>query len=227
MSDHPHRLRGFPAGAHATVIPNLFFSDVLPEIEDPAELLVTAYAFFAVGRRPASERWLTLEQLGAEGPLLRSLDRLPGRSQAALARGLAAAVARGTIVRGETAGEERYAINSPAGRRALSLAAVTEEFAVAVTSAEPPPNIYALYEETIGTISPLIADELRAAEEEYPQEWIDTAFREAAAQNRRSWRYVARILERWRDEGRHDAAVGRDPGARRDLAGRYRGLIHR
>jgi DnaD/phage-associated family protein len=117
-------------------------------------------------------------------------------------------------------------VNSPAGRRVLALPAMAEMDLIVPRDLDPP-NIYALYEESIGTISPLIADELRAAEEEYPPPWIEAAFREAAAQNRRSWRYVARILERWRDEGRNDATVGRDPGTRHDLAGRYRGLIRR
>jgi DNA replication protein len=124
-------------------------------------------------------------------------------------------------------GEVRFALNGPLGKRALRGADTGEAGPLPGAGADAPPNIYVLYEETIGTISPLVADELRAAEEEYPQEWIEAAFREAAAQNRRSWRYVSRILERWRDEGRHDAATGRDPRARRDFAGRYRSLIRR
>ena len=30
---------------------------------------------------------------------------------------------------------------------------------------------------------------------------MEAAFREAAANNRRSWKYIARILERWKIEG--------------------------
>jgi DnaD/phage-associated family protein len=116
-------------------------------------------------------------------------------------------------------------VNGVAWRRVPP--ANAEPQAAVPPSTEPAPSIYGLYEESIGTISPLIAEELRATEEEYPQEWIEAAFREAAAQNRRSWRYVARILERWRDEGRTDAAVGRVSEGKRDLAGRYRGLIQR
>lgn len=222
------RFPGFPAGALATPVPSVFFSELLPEIDDPAELLVTAYAFFALGRRRAAERWLTRDLLAAELPLRRALARLPGDPGAALDHGLAGAVMRGTLVAGEKDGETRYAVNSAAGRRALALPwSDATEAALAAEADGGMPSIYSLYEATIGTISPLIADELRAAEEDYPPEWIKLAFQEAAAQNRRSWRYVARILERWRDEGRHDATVGRDPRATRDLAGRYRGLIRR
>jgi DnaD/phage-associated family protein len=218
---------GFAGGVHATVIPNTFFTEVLPAIDDPVELLVSTYAFYALARRRAAERWLTVEQLSAEMPLRRALDRLAGGDSAsAVERGLQAAVKRGTLAADRRGEAVRYAINSPAGRRTLALPATIEMDPIAPRDLDPP-NIYALYEESIGTVSPLIADELRAAEEEYPPAWIEAAFREAAAQNRRSWRYVARILERWRDEGRNDATVGRDPGTRHDLAGRYRGLIRR
>ena len=228
MSAEPHRFPGFSPGAHATAIPNGFFADLLPRITDPAELVVTLYTFFALGRRRASERWLTREQLAAELPLRRALAGLAPEPEGALERGLAAAVERGTLVAALREGTMRYTVNSPAGRRGLALPQRTSNTDAPLSpAAEDAPTIYALYEETVGSISPLVADELRAAEEEYPPSWIEEAFREAAAHNRRSWRYVQRILERWRDEGRHDAAVGRDPGARRDLAGRYRGLIRR
>jgi DnaD/phage-associated family protein len=222
-----HRFPGFPAGSHATAIPNAFFAELLPRIDDPAELLVTLYAFYALGRRRASERWVTASHLGAEAPLHAALVSMCLDPGAALRHGLAAAVVRGSLVTTAVNGEMRYAVNSPFGRRGIAALGGEADHAIGRLPPDPPPNIYALYEETIGTISPLVADELRAAEEEYPREWIESAFREAAAHNRRSWRYVARILERWRDEGRHDATVGRDPRTRRDFAGRYRSLIRR
>lgn len=226
MTSPSRPFAGFRGGAHATVIPNAFFTEVLPAIDDPVELLVSTYAFYALSRRRAGERWLTAAGLTAEMPLRRALRGL-GRTDAgdAVVAALDAAAARGTLVRDGSV-PARYAINSPAGRRILAIPAAVETDPIRERDLEPP-NIYTLYEEAIGTVSPLIADELRAAEEEYPPAWIEAAFREAAAQNRRSWRYVGRILERWRDEGRYDATVGRDPGAARDLAGRYRGLIRR
>ena len=227
MSEARRTFRGFPAGARATLIPNVLFSDVLPAIEDPAELVVSVYVFFVLGRKRAGGRWVTPAELATDPALRRALDRLAGGAEAALQRGLAAAVCRGTLLRACAADDARYVLNDAAGRRALALPEPAAEPANLARAMVDPPTIYALYEENIGTISPLIADELRAAEEEYPQEWVEAAFREAVSRNRRSWRYVARILERWRDEGRDDAAVGRDSARRRDLAGRYRHLIRR
>ena len=65
-------------------------------------------------------------------------------------------------------------------------------------------NVYALYEDTIGPITPQVAAALAEAEGLYPAAWIEDAFREAAELNKRSWRYIQRILERWDDEGRED-----------------------
>ena len=49
----------------------------------------------------------------------------------------------------------------------------------------PTPNIYVLYEENVGILSPLIAQELGNLEEQYPMGWIYEAFKEAALQNKK------------------------------------------
>jgi DnaD/phage-associated family protein len=65
------------------------------------------------------------------------------------------------------------------------------------------PSIYTLYEQNIGLLTPLLAERLQDAEARYPLEWIEQAFEEAVANNKRSWRYIERILERWAAEGKH------------------------
>ena len=57
----------------------------------------------------------------------------------------------------------------------------------------------------------MIAEQLKEAEELYPSAWIEDAIFEAVSQNKRSWRYIARILERWEREGRGDGEPGRHP----------------
>ena len=64
------------------------------------------------------------------------------------------------------------------------------------------PNIYMLYEENIGPLTPLIADRLRAAEEKYKPNWIADAIEKAVVSNVRSWRYVEAILMSWKENGR-------------------------
>jgi DnaD/phage-associated family protein len=104
----------------------------------------------------------------------------------------------------------------PANRRALERMAadgVSLEQPLPPAKGEPAPNIYTLYEQNIGGITPMIADDLRDAEQRYPPDWIREAFREAAELNKRNWRYIQRILERWETEGPNYATDGRDPEA--------------
>ena len=230
---------GFPEGARATPVPNLFFSDVLPAIDDEAELLVTLYAFYLLGRKRPASRFFVQSELRAEAPLLRALDRLAteehGASEA-LRRGLAAAVRRGTLLRAVSSRDGKaidlYAVHSPAGLALLREAAGSQAIALPQGETEagagPLPNIFALYEANIGVISPLLAEQLREAEVEFPWPWIEAAFREAVALNRRNWRYIERILQRWRSEGPDLEAIRRTAeGESRGLAGRYWRYVQR
>ncbi|MEE8473007.1 MAG: DnaD domain protein, partial [Dehalococcoidia bacterium] len=75
-------------------------------------------------------------------------------------------------------------------------------------------DIYTLYEQNIGILTPMLAEELKEAEAAYPAPWIEEAFREAVDLKKRSWRYISRILERWeaegKDEGNNDGKPERD-----------------
>jgi DnaD/phage-associated family protein len=64
-------------------------------------------------------------------------------------------------------------------------------------------SLFSLYENEIGILSPMIADELKLAETEYPSEWFPDAFKEAADHNARSWKYIKTILTRWKVEGKN------------------------
>ncbi|KKK52043.1 hypothetical protein LCGC14_3108910, partial [marine sediment metagenome] len=119
-------------------------------------------------------------------------------------------------VKGDGRAEDAYLLATPYNRRVAERLAGAE-----LRLDEPPPpaaatalpNIFALYEENIGAITPLIADELKDAEERYPPQWIEAAFREAVSLNKRSWRYIHSILRRWEAEGPDYEEAGRDPEA--------------
>jgi len=78
-----------------------------------------------------------------------------------------------------------------------------------------------LYEQNIGALTPLIADELRDAEQTYPAKWIEEAIKIAVENNTRRWRYVSAILERWRLEGKQ----AKDGFAERDTQKNLRGQV--
>ena len=86
------------------------------------------------------------------------------------------------------------------------------------------PNIFVLYEQNIGLLQPIIADELKDAESNYPQDWIEDAFRIAAENNVRSWRYVRAILQRWAAEGKDS---GRGGKSGKGWYEKYKDLIER
>lgn len=62
-------------------------------------------------------------------------------------------------------------------------------------------SVFALYEQNIGILTPLIADRLKDAEKDYPQEWIEEAFDVAIQNNARNWAYIQAILDRWKVDG--------------------------
>lgn len=64
------------------------------------------------------------------------------------------------------------------------------------------PDIYTLYEQNIGALTPILSERLREAETLYPAAWIEEAFAQAANYNRRSWAYINKILETWLTDGR-------------------------
>jgi DnaD/phage-associated family protein len=114
---------------------------------------------------------------------------------------------------------ELYLINDDAGRKAAEKVESGELKVGNLAQAEPcpvsqeQPNIFTLYEKNIGMLTPIIAEELKEAEKLYPASWIQDAFKEAVDLNKRSWRYISRILERWAAEGKHDGEPGRYPKA--------------
>lgn len=214
ISPGGERFAGFPASAEATVIPSVFFSRLLPEIESPEELAVSLYAFYVHGRKRGWPRAFSERELAADSGLMTALAHLSELPPAeALAGGLARAADRGTLLRVPSAeGGGRYALNLPANRKTLpgiegERPADDPLPAGAVAAA---PNIFALYEENIGGLTPLIVEDLIEAEEQYPPRWIEEAFREAVSLNKRSWRYVHSILKRWQAEGPSYEEAGRD-----------------
>jgi len=204
---------GFPDSGLATAVPNLFFSRVMPEISDPAELVVSAYFFFAAQLHKRRPHYVSREELAADRALVRALaNSAGGTDQETLGRGLGLAVKRGTLIRARSGEAEVYAVNSPSNVRAMeSLSEVRLEEPLPPASGEAAPDIFTLYEENIGSITPLIADELKDAEGRYPAEWLREAVREAVELNKRSWRYVASILRRWETEGPNYEKSERDP----------------
>jgi len=59
-------------------------------------------------------------------------------------------------------------------------------------------------------LTPLTSEEINDALTQYPEEWLRDAILEAVNANKRNWRYIERILERWTTEGKKDGTHQRD-----------------
>jgi DnaD/phage-associated family protein len=205
---------GFVAGGAAVTLPAQFVTEVLPTIEDDAELRVTLYACYAIGRVRGALRAVRASSLAGESPLLRALERDARGVRAAFEAGLEAAVTRGTLLAcALDDGDTLVLVNNEAGRRALpriesgALAVPGTAAPMRAANLERPARPAQVYEQEIGVLSPSVADALARASERWPEEWIVEALRLAATRNARSWRYAEAVLERWETEGKDDGAT--------------------
>ncbi len=237
---------GFPAGkVYFTPLPNLFFSELLPAIDDLAELKVTLHIFWLLHQKKGYPRYVSRRELEADGVLMGGLIGTGQEPEERLGQALERAVARGTLLHvtalrplakrrsGQAQQEDErddwYFMNTDVGRRTVDKIRRGElEMEAVILPSEvrlevERPNIFVLYEQNIGLLTPLIAEELRDAEKTYPDDWIEDAFRIAVEHNARRWRYVRSVLERWATEGKVSEKTGKD--RRRYIEGKYADYI--
>ena len=114
--------------------------------------------------------------------------------------------------------EEWYFLNTTKGRRMVALirqGKLSELQKVLPDEARlhvERPNVFLLYEQNIGLMTEIIAEQLRDMERTYPPEWIQEAFEIAVIANKRALRYIQAVLRRWETEGKNETngRPGRD-----------------
>lgn len=220
---------GFPEGkAPFMHLPEAFLTELLPRIDDLAELQLTLLVLWRLAQQRAEVApWITetellsdvlvQQTLGVEGVATRLtlvLDRCVARGS----------LLRVTWKRADGVEEIRYLANSPRGR--IAAEALRRGVLPRKVRNATRPNIFALYEQNIGPLTALISEDLREAESTYSAVWIEDAFREAVRLNKRNWKYIRAILERWDTEGR-DESDRRDSEAdgRRYVEGEFADFI--
>jgi DNA replication protein len=186
-----------------TQLPDSFFHQLLNEITDAGELKVTLYALWRMEHlqgpfHALCETDFEAKDLGLPEDLIRSsLDK---------------AVQRGSLLKSVHESDVFYFLNSPRGRAAAEAFASGEwrEAGKIMSAPLERPNVFRLYEENIGPLTPMIADALKDAEGMYPGDWIADAIELAVKNNKRSWKYAEAILKRWKEEGRGEKQDRRD-----------------
>ena len=222
---------GFPEGpVRMTPLPAPFFSDLLPRIDHLGELKITLYAFWVFSRQESTFHYLTRSAMKKDADLLAALEGGGKSGEQALDEALERAVRRGTLVavRDKDSGEECFFLNSPHGRAAAAGLSRGEWKPAEIPQGElwvERPNLFALYEQNIGALTPMLAEILRDAEKEYPAGWIEEAIRLAVEHNARSWKYVAAILERWKKEGKGGRKPPPEKDRKRYVEGEYADFI--
>ena len=203
-----------PANARRILIPAAAMAQWLADIDDIGELKVTLRALALLAElspRGSVPPSIPLHELLDDSFLEAGMD------ETAIRQGLASAIARSTLLAVRSAGEVRVFLNDENCRRYVKTAGVTELTASDLigpagadapkplpqspTTGEPRANIFALYEQHIGPYGHSMAEQLKAAEEEYPASWIEYAFSLASRHNAYSWSYVHSILQRLVHEG--------------------------
>ena len=205
--------QGLPSRVDFIPLPGYYLNLVMPQVEDIYELKLTLHLFKILYRKKSHPRFVAEDEM-LNDPALTESIRQPGVTiEQSLRQAIEKAALRGMIIELEieTQGEQAklYFLNTPDSRDSVEdikngRLQLTWKKQVVETAAIPEqlPEIFGFYEANIGMLTPIIADELRLAEQIYPRQWIIEAIREAALNNKHNWRYISRILERWQSEGK-------------------------
>ena len=205
-------------------VPRSLITDILPAMTDLNELHVVLAMLRLVLEAgdvsaPFEESTIVRDRT------LRDALRVVGSGNSAdyrIATGLDLAVGRGVLLRFRTIEDQHervwYTIATPEAKSAIDRMLQGESLPPrslwegdSAPRIEPErPTVFRLYEQNIGLLSPIIADQLVRAMERYPREWIEDAIGEAVAYNRRNWRYIQRILQNWATTGRSEDRPGSD-----------------
>ena len=218
-----------------TPVPGQFFTDLLPEVDHLGELKVILYAFWQLYRKGGAFRFMRRVDFAGDERFMQGMGKNPREAEIALDDSLERAVGRGVLLKAllvsESGEQAYYFLNSPKGRAAIEAIRSGQWLPSADLQASPVlnlerPNIFRLYEEHIGPLTPMIAETLREAEKQYPEVWIADAIRIAVEKNARNWRYVEAILRRWQEEGRDEQDRGdAEKDGRRYIEGKYSDYI--
>jgi DNA replication protein len=229
---------GFAPGRQPTFsIYTAFISELLPLIDDLAELKVTLYFMWAIQQREGRFRYLRRRDFIEDANFMAGLAGFDFDPLTTLDAALDKACKRGTLLCAHVTlgGEDEplYLINTQLGRDAMEqiergawLPSFTEQ-PVEIIPARP--NIYRMYEDNIGPLTPMIADTLKDAEKHYPMSWIEEAMRTAVENNARKWSFIQAVLDRWQREGKKDATSEgpNERNERRFTTGKYEDFLER
>lgn len=210
---------GFGKKSHMLKIPGEFFSEILPDIQSMPEMKVTLYAFWWVQKREDA-RYFQAKDFMADEVFMQALASRSDDQADALQQGLEMASARGTFIKvtvtdAEQQSEAYYMINTARGR-AIAEAIESGQWMPerdpqpALDLRVERPNIFTLYEQNIGPLTPMIADNLRDLSADVGDSMIEEAISIAVQNNVRKMAYIESIIKRRQTEGAPQESAASD-----------------
>jgi DnaD/phage-associated family protein len=206
-----HAFGGFTSGVvRLWSLPEAFVTELLPHLRDPLEIKLVLYIFWAVTQMEGDIRCLALKDLEMDAQLAAVLNTSRAEMPTVLQIALGLAVNHQALLEISLPGEQGkyYLVNTTRGQAAVAAYQQGAWSPKNGTSQTVPlhlaqPEIFRIYEENIGLLTPLLAEQLKSALTDYPAEWLVEAIQEAVKNNVRRWAYIQRILENWRERGRN------------------------
>ncbi len=203
--------KGFPRSVRYLPVPAPMFGPLLEQIKDASGFIITLRIIWMLQQKKGRLRYVSSEEVFGDKILANALG-----SKEAIQNSINMVVKGGILlqIRRENA-SDAFMLNSESDREIASdIGSIYESNNQPADPWEienTPPEIYSLYEQNIGILTPIMSEKLTEAEDKYPAGWIKEAVGIAVEQNRRSWAYVSRILERWDMEGRDESGDGKPP----------------
>ena len=218
---------GFPRGVQFTPVPNPLLASLLETIDSLDELKVVLRTIHGLHKQRKVPASIGFDDLFSDRTVASMLGASGRQLEKVVETTIKSAANRGIllVVNDET-GQRQICLNTEPVRRAL----VRQGIDPAVTASKPAEtwsdtesaltklDAVTLYEQNVGYLTPVVAENIHTALEQHPEDEVMLAIRKAVEANARSWNYIAAILRRWATEGRpEELDDGRDGTAERDL----------
>ncbi len=204
---------GFSAGQSNTIsIHARFISEVVPMIDDIAELKICLFAYYALTQKEGQYRYLSRADFANNPELMQGLKIIEGYSDNLLDEALIKAVNHGFLlsksVQVDNQDTQLYFMNTARSK------VIIAELMLGKWKPELPrfeilpdrANVFQLYEKNIGMLTASIAEEIKEAEADYPHDWLVEAIELAVTNNVRKWNYIKKVLDKWHSEGKSRAS---------------------
>jgi len=212
--------QGFIKGVRYIPVPAPVFGELLQEIQDITELKIILRIIRLLHNKKGLERYVSVDELLADRVLSIGLGPMDlNNRRTNIIQSLESSTKRKILIKinRKDIGTSAYFLNTEFERQSMKKMPDLEhqsDFEPWETG-EDRPNIYSLYEQNIGILTPIVAEKIGEAEQKYPVEWIEEAIAEAVSLNSRNWRYISRILERWEIEGKQNGESRKHSGKAR------------